>query len=101
MRAPPWPHEKSTRAFCLRLDGLTYAEIAREMGISRSSVAAYLTRHGIEPSRANTILTRPSRNDCNSGTFPFEVPKRRPNDDRLHLTLLLQALTQDRAGRVA
>lgn len=33
-----------------------------------------------------------SGNDCRTGTHPFETPPRRPNDDRLHLKLLLAAL---------
>lgn len=97
-----WPNEKSSRCFSLRLDGLTYGEIAKEMGITRSMVSGYLHRHGISATDSSTppvVKAVPApANDCRAGTYPFEVPKPRRNDDRLHLTLMLAALREQRAS---
>lgn len=93
---PAWPNEKSARAFALRLDGLTYRQIAAEMGLSRSCVAGYLSRHGIAGDLENACLTRGyTRRGGESG---YEVPAARPNDDRKHLRLMLAALREQRAA---
>lgn len=95
---PAWPNEKSAQAFSLRLDGLTYAEIAVQLGVSRSSVSGYLSRHGVEGSKDNCYLTRPDYvRRCGEG-YDYEVPDGRPNDDRKHLRLLLASLREHRAA---
>lgn len=96
MSQRPWPNEKSARAFSMRLDGLTYRQIATEMGVSRSCVAGYLSRHGIAGDLENACLTRGYARRC-AGGYDYEVPEGRPNDDRKHLRLMLASLRELRA----
>lgn len=102
MAYPPWPDEKSARAFSLRLEGLSFGEIAQAMGITRSAVSGYLTRHGVRVSddaAAPVVkrIARPER-DRLSGTYNFEVPTRRTNDHAKHLKLLLSSLREQHAA---
>jgi len=104
MGAQAWPDEKSAQCFALLLDGLSFAEIAKRMGITRSAVSGYVDRHGgamLARTERDAPL-RPARpispNDPKLGGHPFEIPKRRENDDHLHLTLLLAALREQRAA---
>lgn len=94
---PAWPNEKSAKAFSLRLNGLTYAAIAKELGCSRSAVSGYLARHGVKGGSDNCYLTRGYVRRCGEG-YEFQVPDRRPNDDRKHLRLMLAALREARAA---
>lgn len=102
-RFPQWPDAKSARAFALLIDGLTYTEIAAVMGLTRSAVCSYMTRHGAAELRAEGKIRErqvdsypaPDR-DTLHGSYPFEAPARRPNDDHKHLTLMLAALRAER-----
>lgn len=102
MGAQPWPDAKSAECFRLLLDGFSYGEIAVRLGITRSAVSGYVDRHGGAQVVRESKRIRPPRilsvNNPRSGTYAFEVPKARENDDRLHLTMLLAALREARAA---
>lgn len=108
MGRQPWPNEKSAKAFALRLDGWSFAEIARELQTTRSAVSGFMARHGVSvvdddaPAPVIKHYPRPDREfgraPGSEGTFPFEIPARRENDCTLHLTLLLASLQEARAA---
>lgn len=95
---PPWPNEKSAKCFALRIAGYSYGDIAWRMGITRNAVAGYLWRHGVieAPELARWQEAQADRDVTNSRNF--QVPAYRPNDDALHLTLMLAALREQRAA---
>lgn len=103
MGRQPWSEEKAGLCFRLRGEGLSFSQIAHELGVSRAAVSGYLDRHGADrlkstPKPPEPRKARPPRPPGLSGTYSYEVPKYRRNDDRLHLTLMLAAMREARAA---
>lgn len=102
MGRQPWTEERAARCFELRREGLSFLQIGRQLGVTRAAVSGYLDRHADDRLKAfpkpPTVRRKPIRPTGSTGSYAYEVPKHRKNDDTLHLTLMLAALREQRAA---
>lgn len=97
-----WTEERTAVCYRLRGEGLSFSQIAHELGVTRAAVSGFLDRHGAGPLKnlPKAPEPKPARlyKRRSSGTNRYEVPEWRPNDDNLHLTLMLAALREQSAA---
>ena len=60
--------EQKDRITALRNSGKSYAEIARELGLGKSTVSNFCLRNGVEPGRYNLIETPFRGNTVHAGS---------------------------------
>ena len=61
--------DQKNRIVALRNSGKSYAEIAKELGLGKSTVSNFCLRNGVEPGRNNLIETPFRGNVVHAGNF--------------------------------